>query len=69
MYHCSKLFTLKYAVTSAASCFGPLLSVIMFLGLGDQWRVSALSAISVQMEYAMRSLVGPCSVSMNSPVV
>lgn len=36
---CSKLYTWKHVVTSLSSAFGPVVSIIMFLSLGNRWEV------------------------------
>jgi hypothetical protein len=35
----SKLYTWKFMVQSTSSCFGPLLSVLLFFYLGNKWEV------------------------------
>ena len=35
----SKLYTWKFMVQSTSSCFGPLISVLLFVFLGNKWVV------------------------------
>ena len=37
---CSNLYTWKHVITSLSSAFGPIVSVILFYILGNEWEVS-----------------------------
>ena len=36
---CSKLYTWKHVITSLSSAVGPIVSVVLFIILGNQWKV------------------------------
>ena len=47
MVWCSGLYTTKHVAMQLASCIGPIVSIIFFLFLGNEWKVSPLACLSV----------------------